>query len=157
MPARVRAVRRRPRAFLPSPSLTCQTRGGKAGPSGQPALSGGGAGPEGRRPGRRRPNLPLLEPVRRHAGVPGSSRPFPPPRREVVASGRPRRNGVHTAAPAAAADADERGASAAWPGAAAPGAGDRRRVWGRRAGSSRGFVWEESITWCDSEFIHVSD
>lgn len=157
MPARVRAVRRRPLAFLPSPSLTCQTRGGKAGPSGQPALSGGGAGPEGRRPGRRRPNLPLLEPVRRHAGVPGSSRPFPPPGREVAASGRPRRSGVHTAAPRRLLTPTS---------GAPPLRGPARRLrelataaafWGRRAGSSRGFVWAESIPWCDEKFIHVSD
>lgn len=58
------------------PSLVCQTPSGKAGPSGLPALSGVGGGPEGHRPGWEVPRpAPHSERARRHAGVPATSCP----------------------------------------------------------------------------------
>lgn len=69
--------KRRPFAFLLVPSLICHTASSQAAPSGQPAFSSAGGGPEGRRLRSPRPDL-----ARRHATSCGSSRdvtPLPPP------------------------------------------------------------------------------
>lgn len=97
MPARFRAVKTRPLAFLLFPSRTCQTRRRKAGPSGQPALSGGGAGPEGRRPGRRQAAGPA--PPRARATSRGCSWEFTPLPPASPGGGGPRgyRGGVGSA------------------------------------------------------------
>lgn len=160
MPARFRAVKTRPLAFLRFPSRTCPTRRRKAGPSGQPALSGGGAGPEGRRPGRRQ--AAGLAPPRARATSRGCSWEFTPLPPASPGGGGPRgyRGGVGSArGPAAeAADAD-------WNGAPPPRCPEQRlrelaaaaAFWGRPDESSRGFVWEESTPWCDAKFTDVSD
>lgn len=73
--ARCGAVKRR-RTFLLFPSLSCQSLAGKPAPQGSPRFPMTREVPITARRGRRRPDRPHLEPVRRHAGVSGTSRPF---------------------------------------------------------------------------------
>lgn len=73
--ARSEAVKRR-HAFLLFPSLICQSLAGKPAPQGSPLFPKVVEVPKTARQGRRRPDRPRLEPVRRHAGVSGTSRPF---------------------------------------------------------------------------------
>lgn len=153
--ARSGAVKRR-RAFLLFPSLICQSLAGKPTPQGSLHFPKMREVPKTAFQGRRRPDRPRLEPVRRHAELSGTSRPSSALRVRRLPSRPPRKSGFGGVS----------NRVGQWRDRGAPPLSGRE--WRQELATCTAFwdAWEKaqavmssevSVPWCYGKVIDVSD